>query len=379
MATEQTIYFAGGGSGGHIFPNIAVYERLLRGGYPVKALFLLSSRELDGRIAVKHDLTFATLPASPFYIRPVPFIRFLTGYLKSRSFVESLIRRNRPGAIVATGGYVSAPAIDAARRCGVPVAMVNLDAVPGKANRVMAGKADEVFTLYQPTELPRAERIDMPLRQSVLATKKAGRARWELGLRPDMETILVTAGSQGARSINQMMIELCSRSQTPRAFEGWQVIHLSGGKDLEAVRHAYQRVGIRSVVEPFTDQMGLFWSAATLAISRAGAGSVAEAWANAVPAIFLPYPYHKDQHQRFNAEPLVSSGAAMLISDLVDPIKNVNQLMGPLFSLMANEVRWQKMREILRQNPPDDGAAAIAGWLLSVTGLGAGGVMKAIS
>lgn len=376
MITEHTIFFAGGGSGGHIYPNMAVFERLCVGGYPVKGFFLVSSRELDARITATHQLPFATLPAAPFHIKPLALVRFLRCYMRSRALVERLIHQEQPRALVATGGFVSAPAIAAACRCGIPVALVNLDAVPGKANRLMAGKTDEVFTLYQPDELPRAERIDMPLRQSVLATQKPSRARWELGLRPDLETILITAGSQGAHSINKMMIELCSRSQIPKAFENWQVIHLSGDKDQEAVHHAYQHAGIRAVVQPFCDRMGLLWSAATLTISRAGAGTVAEAWMNAVPAIFMPYPFHKDQHQRFNAELLVNNGAAILLNDLVDPVKNVNQLMGPLQALMANEARWGKMRQIMKQNPPGDGAMAIVNWILSVSGMGAGSMLK---
>ena len=106
----------------------------------------------------------------------------------------------------------------------------------------------------------------------------------------------------------------------------------------------------------------------SIAISRAGAGSVGEVWANAVPTIFYPYPYHKDQHQRLNAEPLVRIGSAMMHNDWVDPMRNARELTGPLLSLMSNTQRRIQMAETMRDKLPPDGAAAVAKWLLHAVG-----------
>lgn len=365
--------FAGGGSGGHIYPNLAVLERLREGepgGPGVTAHFLVSNRAVDARIVTKENVSFTALPALPLVMRPKALWAFYQAYKQSEQIVLNLIARTGASAMVATGGFVSGPAVSAAQRAGVPVALLNLDAVPGRANRFTARKATEVFTTFATPQLRRAQKIGMPLRRSVIGTLQKEKARWDLGLRPDLDTILVFAGSQGSTSINRMMMELCTRAQHRKALEGWQVIHLTGPEDQELVQKAYNDAQVRGLAYAYCNKMGAVWSAATLAISRAGAGSVFEAWANAVPTIFMPYPYHKDEHQKLNAEPLVSSGAALLQRDLIDPIENVNQIAGPLKSLLANEERLEKMRQIMRDTRPPDGAVVVADWLTTMTGVG---------
>ena len=369
-STKRTILFAGGGSGGHIYPNLAILERLREAEPGVAAHLLVSNRAVDQRIVEKENLPYTALPALPLVMRPKALWDFYQAYKLSEQLALDLIARADASAMVATGGFVSGPAVAAAQKAGIPVAMLNLDAVPGRANKFTANKATEVFTTYTNAQIRRAQKIGMPLRRSVIGTLKKEKARWDLGLRPDLDTILVFAGSQGSTSINQMMMELCTRVQHRRALENWQVIHLTGPDDQEAVQQAYNDAGVRGIAYAYCNQMGAVWSAATVAISRAGAGSVAEAWANAVPTVFMPYPYHKDQHQKLNAEPLVSAGAAMLQRDFVDPIENVNQIAGPLKALLGNEKQLEKMRQIMRDTRPPDGAAVVADWLTTMTGVG---------
>jgi UDP-N-acetylglucosamine--N-acetylmuramyl-(pentapeptide) pyrophosphoryl-undecaprenol N-acetylglucosamine transferase len=368
--TQRTILFAGGGSGGHIYPNLAVLERLRESDAGVSAHFLVSNRPVDEQIVSKEKLPFTAVPALPLVMKPKPLWAFYQAYKQSELVVLDVIVRTQASAMVATGGFVSGPAVSAAQKAGIPVALLNLDAVPGRANRFAANKATESFTVYPTTQLRRAQKIGMPLRHSAIGKLTPEKARWDLGLRPDLDTILVFAGSQGSTSINAMMMELCTRAQHRKALEGWQIIHLTGPNDQAKVQQAYDDAQVRGMAHAFCHKMGAVWSAATLAIGRAGAGSVAEAWANAVPTIFMPYPYHKDQHQRLNAEPLISAGAALLQSDLVDPIENVNQIAGPLKALLANETRLEMMCQIMRDTCPPDGAAVVADWLTTVTGVG---------
>ena len=164
------------------------------------------------------------------------------------------------------------------------------------------------------------------------------------------------------------MIELVAHAQPRKELRPWQVLHLSGNSDVDEVKRAYQQAEIPAQVETFCNAMGLAWGAASIAISRCGAGSVAEVWANAVPTIFLPYPYHKDQHQKLNAAPLAENGAAMIFTDVIEPEANARQLMGPLLSLMSNRQQRDRMIETMRNHKPADGADAIAQWLFRAAG-----------
>jgi UDP-N-acetylglucosamine--N-acetylmuramyl-(pentapeptide) pyrophosphoryl-undecaprenol N-acetylglucosamine transferase len=165
------------------------------------------------------------------------------------------------------------------------------------------------------------------------------------------------------------MIELVSRATVRDLFDGWQVLHLTGQADVDAVRQAYKERGVPGRAEAYCAQMGRAWASATVAVCRAGAGTVAEAWANAVPCLYMPYPYHKDEHQRLNAAPVVNRGGGMLLKDRVDPHDNVGELLGPMRDLMKNTLRREQMRKVLEQSRPFDGASTLAEWLVGVLGV----------
>jgi len=358
-----TILFAGGGTGGHIFPNVAVIETLRARSVGFEPILLTSQRQIDRDICDGLGIEAAVLPAQPLGRAPQAMLRAWFCYLGSKAKVRELIAQRRVAAIVGTGGFVSGPAIAAGAAAGVPTAMVNLDAVPGRANRAMARRASVVFTAYPSPHLPGAEHIGVPLRPSVLRSVEPGEARRQLGLDPDRPVLLITAGSQGARSINALMLACCTDPVARAALEGCQVLHQSGQHDGDPLRAAYDAAMIPSRVLPFIDDMGLAWSAATAAISRAGAGSAAEVWARAVPTIFLPYPYHKDQHQVHNARPLADAGGAVLGADHADPATNLDAIRTPLTELLTDADRRRRMHAALRQHAPPDGAAAVAEWV----------------
>ncbi len=144
------------------------------------------------------------------------------------------------------------------------------------------------------------------------------------------------------------------------------MLHLAGNNERDELALAYEAAGVPAVVLTFCQEMGLAWAAADLAISRAGAGSVAEAWANGVPTVFLPYPHHRDQHQRLNAEPMVERGGAMLMIDHADGPRNAATLVEPLIELLGDDDRLATMRRKLDQ-PPVDGAEIVAAWVRLVS------------
>ncbi|XAM01019.1 UDP-N-acetylglucosamine--N-acetylmuramyl-(pentapeptide) pyrophosphoryl-undecaprenol N-acetylglucosamine transferase [Phycisphaeraceae bacterium D3-23] len=369
MPDNPTILFVGGGSGGHIYPNIAVLETLEQRGVAVDGHFVVSERAVDRTVLEEAELEGTYLPALPMAMHPVKLWQFVKAYRHCTGLMRDVIEERLPRAVVATGGFVSGPSVSAAAQLDVPVALVSLDAVPGKSNRWSARRATKLFTAYPTPMLKGAELISVPLRQSVLAPDDPGaaaEARTMLGLDPGKQTLLIFGGSQGGGSINKVFIEIAKRNAARTLFRGtpgWQVLHLTGEQDRDEVADAYDKHNIPGVVESFCTQMGVAWSAASLCVCRSGAGSVAESWANAVPALYMPYPFHKDQHQRANAVPVVKCGGALLLTDHIEPGPNVDELLGPLRALMQNPSRLGAMRKAMRDNRRPDGAAAVADWV----------------
>ncbi len=364
--SKLTVLFAGGGTGGHIFPCVAIHEQLAAASPVVR--YLCSTRTLDAEILRAAELPFMPVPAQPFAIGPRGLWRFVHSWVPAVSTARAAIRELRASAgpaarvvMVATGGFVSAPAARAASLERVPVVLVNLDAVPGRANRWVARGAARTLTAAAITSGPgKAWTLVPPIvRKAALAPGSQEECRRLAGLDANKPTLLVTGASQGARSINQLLTHLAEHHAD--VLRNWQVLHQTGNdKECDFVREAYLRAGIRAVVRSFVDGMGVWWGAADLAVGRCGAGIVAEAWANTVPGIFMPYPYHRDQHQRANARPLEAAGAAVVATDLIDPAANAAVAGVAIVSLLGSPARRAAMREAYAALGPADGAARVA-------------------
>ncbi len=376
MSGTIACVFAGGGTGGHLYPGLAVAERLraTAPGITVRTLFLCSDRPIDAAILRAEGATFAPLSAKPAGLKPRALLRFLRAWPSAVRTAADLIARERDAAggrviVVAMGGFVAAPAVRAARTLRVPIVLVNLDAAPGKANRLIARSADACLTAAIGDAPHWWTRVPPIVRATALPPGPPQECRRRLGLDPERRTLVISGGSQGAGTINDAILALLVRR--PALLQGWQVFHQCGDKGDQALRDAYARAGMAAVVTPFHRAMGEVWGAADLAISRAGAGSVAEAWASATPCLFLPYPYHRDQHQKRNAEPLARVGGAVIVDDQVDPAANAAALEPELDRLSRDPEALAAMRASLRSLGPADGADRVAEALL--TRLGATG------
>lgn len=343
-----TLLFAGGGSGGHIFPALAIAHEAqgLRPG--TRCRWLVSQRPLDAQVLSKAVLPeaapppFDAIPAQPVGLRPRALWRFVAHWGEavraSRRAIQSERAQGRTVVLVAMGGFVAAPAVQAARAERTPILLVNLDAVPGKANRWIARHARQVLTAARVE--PAAARatgwqliapIVRPEARSALSAEECKR---RLGIDPARRVLLITGGSQGAGSINAFASAF-ALAHAP-SLAGWHVLHQTGKDGAEAPRAAYSRAGVHASVVEFTDQMGLWWGCADAALARSGAGNVAEVWSSRVPTLFLPYPYHRDQHQRANAQPLVASGAALLADDRIEPALNLAHAGPVLLGLLGS-------------------------------------------
>jgi UDP-N-acetylglucosamine--N-acetylmuramyl-(pentapeptide) pyrophosphoryl-undecaprenol N-acetylglucosamine transferase len=369
----KCVLLAGGGSGGHISPGLAIAERMKSIDPGCRPVFACSRRPIDAQMLDEAGAEHVAIAAEPMSLRPRKLLRCMRSFLEGRAEVLRMIDRLRPSWVVSLGGFVTAPVVHAARARGVPVLLVNLDATPGRANRWVARRAREVVSAIPTPTLPGFARaiIGMPLRRLALAPAEQAACREQLGLLPGVRTLLVTGASQGANSLNDFMLLLAQRQ--PDAFREWQVLHLcgpgaSGGP--ERFEAGYRRAGVHAVVLPFLHRMGLAWGAADVALSRAGANSVGEAAANHVPTVFVPYPYHADLHQMHNAMPLVEQGAAVLAKDAIEPEANLRALGEPLLALMQDDAARRAMRARLEARSEPDAAERIARFLLGTGSFG---------
>lgn len=363
----RSFYFAGGGTGGHIYPGIAVAERIMELEPDARVHFFCSGREIDSRILGPTGFSYTALPAKGFSARPGRLIDFVRSYMESRRIAERVIAEGEPGAVIGVGGFVAPPACHAARRMAVPIKLVNVDIVPGKANRLIARWADEAFVqfaeagLYFAKKGAKVREVGCPLRAG-FDDPNGAEARAELSLDDDKKLLVVTGASSGAARVNEAMLMLLDRLGAYA--DQWQVVHLAGRANLKRVQAGYEGAAIGHRVLGYYDKMADLLAAADLVIGRSGAVSVAEYAAAGTAAICVPYPYHKDRHQYLNAGKLVETGAAVLVDDLADAQERAGWLWEELEELMKDDAKRKAMAEAAGRVGKRDAAQVIAAALL---------------
>ncbi|HOY56958.1 MAG TPA: undecaprenyldiphospho-muramoylpentapeptide beta-N-acetylglucosaminyltransferase [Verrucomicrobiota bacterium] len=307
---QPRIAIACGGTGGHLFPGLAVADALRSRGADV--LLLTSTKEVDrNALGASGGSEVASLEAVG--LEKGGWGRFLRGFARSLGQARALFRSRPPSAVLAMGGFTSAAPILVGRRMGATTYLHEANAIPGRANRWLAHVVDRAFVNYTEAAARLRHRnivvTGMPVRSALLGVDPAA-CRQSLGLRPDGPVLLIVGGSQGARAINQAVVRLLPALALTEP--ELQFVHLTGPHDIETVRQAYTAQQRRCVVEPFLTKMELALGAATMAISRAGASAIAEFAALRLPAVLIPYPSAADNHQFHNARALAVSGAARL-------------------------------------------------------------------
>ena len=370
----MTILLAGGGTGGHLYPGIAVAEALRRFAPQARPLFLCTMREIDSVILGPTKFEFVPQPIVPPVKTIGGLLKFYKSWRDTRDLVKSILRHERPVAALGLGGYAAGVAIREAARKGVPCALINPDVVPGKANQFLAKSVQSVFCQFEAT----ADHVDSsrraklkftgcPIRSDMRQLPPKAEAAGRLGLNCKLKTLVVTGASLGAMTVNEAILTVLETLP----LDGWQILHLSGRDHADAVRAGYRSladkgVAARATVMDFTPQMADVWSAADLAVSRSGASSCAELTACGVPSILFPYPYHRDMHQRANAKVLADAGAAVLIDDLKDRQKNAAKLRPVLEPLLKDSDKRQSMAEAAGKLGKPDAADIVARELLEM-------------
>lgn len=310
------VAIAGGGTGGHVYPALAAAEALRDAGAEI--LFVGTARGLEARAVPAAGFRLATVGAAPMprggrALLDLP--RAAWANLSGAVEADRALGAFGPDVLLGVGGYVSVPAILAARRRGVPVVLHEQNVLPGMANRLLARLADAVALSWEASRRwidgPRVRVVGNPVRRDVRDADRAS-ARLRRGLSADRVQILVFGGSRGARRLNGAVPGLVRRL----ADEGRDVATLwATGRDLhdEARAAAAGAPGVEVV--PYIEAMGEALAAADLLVSRAGATTLAEAAARGVASVLVPYPHAAEGHQSRNAEAFAAAGAARVVED----------------------------------------------------------------
>jgi UDP-N-acetylglucosamine--N-acetylmuramyl-(pentapeptide) pyrophosphoryl-undecaprenol N-acetylglucosamine transferase len=317
---QVRIIFAGGGTGGHLFPAIAIADgvtQLLRDKMPVDILFVGTKRGLEYRLRDTLGYPLHTIRMRGI-IRGLTLLNLLIPFVVLAALINSarLLRRFRPDVVIGTGGYVCWPVLRVAAHKKILTLLQEQNSFPGVATRQLAGRVRKIYLGFEKAKdylRTTAEIIvtGNPVRPSIAAGDRH-KALEQFGLSPDGKTILVLGGSQGARSINSAVLRSLLKDKLN---QGYQLLWQTGKRDYKEVEEKAANKVSNCALFPFARQMGQVYAAADIVIARAGALSLAEISACGLPAILVPYPHAAGDHQKKNAEDYVRRGMAVMIDE----------------------------------------------------------------
>lgn len=339
---------AGGGTGGHLFPGLAVAEQMMQSAGN-EVVFVGSSTGIEARVIPGTRFAFHAVDVRGLrgrgvrgalqlaYQLPVAVLRALR-----------LLGRLRTQVVLGVGGYASFPVVCAAWLRGIPAVLLEQNAIPGMANRVLARLARRVCTNFPD------DRGFFPAGRVVQTGNPVRKLEARDGAAAGAFTLLVFGGSQGARRINDALFDAAPRlfAEIPRL----RVIHQTGAADLERLRARYRELGVDARVLPFIDDMGAAYGEARLVVCRAGATTLAELTNLGKPAVLIPYRFAADDHQRANAEVLAKRGAAVLI---LEADLSARLLADVVIGLARDEERLKAMGAAARGLAVPDAAARV--------------------
>ncbi len=350
---RHRIVLTGGGTGGHIYPALAVAEYLSCDPDVEALLYIGASGHLEEKLCSEQALQFVGLSVSGLPRQfSTQLIRWPVQLVLAIMEARKILKLFKPTAVLGTGGYASAPPLVAARLAGVPLAIHEPDAHAGLVNRLLCRGADLVSLGMEAAAdklKPRRGKLIVngnPVRKSIVSPLGRDAACAVLGLDHTLKTLLITGGSQGAQAINEALLEILPAllDRDPPL----QIIHQVGEKNVLAMRERLDKVVLnnpRYSLRAYFDDLSLAYAVSDLAICRAGAMTVAELAVTGTPALFIPYPYAAGDHQSHNARFVASKGASVMVPQ--------NKLTGQvlhneIINLVGNEERLKSMRKAMQ-------------------------------
>jgi UDP-N-acetylglucosamine--N-acetylmuramyl-(pentapeptide) pyrophosphoryl-undecaprenol N-acetylglucosamine transferase len=355
-----TLIFAGGGTGGHVYPMIAVADAVRSLAPDVRLVFVGAERGMETKVVPERGYELELMQVLP--IRGGGVLGGLRGIARAAALVpeaRALVKKLAPSAVFSIGGYAAGPVSLAARSLGVPVALMEPNSVIGLANRLIAPLVQRAYTAFPESE--RHFKDSVVLRAGVPIRGGFGHAPYTPHL--TAPGILVLGGSQGAKALNEAVPQALAQ-----AASNIRIVHQCGAAHEVEARRLYAELGLadRAEVVPFIANMPAALAAADLIIGRSGASAVSEICAVGRPSLLIPYPFASGDHQRVNAESLVRGGAAVYLSSSeATPARIAAEIKG-LFGDSARLLRMAKQATKLGR---PEAAHAIAMDLLGLAGL----------
>jgi UDP-N-acetylglucosamine--N-acetylmuramyl-(pentapeptide) pyrophosphoryl-undecaprenol N-acetylglucosamine transferase len=337
------LVFAGGGTGGHLYPGIAIAEEIRRRCPEASIVFIGNGKTLEARIVPERGFRFLPISVAGFRraVSPdalVSIVRLIVALVQS--FL--LIRKEKPDVVIGTGGYVCGPPLFMASALGIPTLIQEQNSYPGLTTRLLAGRVTEVHLSFERTKrfLKRSSRVMVtgnPTREAIGTVARAPAAA-RMGVRPDRFTLLVVGGSRGARSINDAIAAALPALAELKV----QLLWITGKDDVERARAAAGAVRERDVpvrIAPYVEEMEFAYGTADLVVCRAGATTIAELARAGLPSVLVPYPFAAADHQTENARAMVDGGASVMVPDA----QLAEQLVPALRELLEDRDRLRAM------------------------------------
>lgn len=342
------IAVSGGGTGGHIYPALALIREIQKKDKNVEFLYIGTEKGLESKLVPRENIPFKSIHITGFK-RKISFenVKTVLRFLKGVSDSKKMLKEFKPDVVIGTGGYVCGPVVYAAAKMGIPTIVHEQNSVPGLTNKFLSRYVDKIAICFEEAREYFPEQkvvLTGNPRASEVLGQDGIRGRLSSGLKLKVPTVLIFGGSRGAKPINEAVV----KSLTELSGKPYQVLYVTGDVHFEEVQKEVELVGNPDnvIIKPFIHNMPEVLAGIDLTVSRAGATTLAELTSLGIPSILIPSPYVTDNHQEKNARALSEHGAARLLleKDLTGPklVENIDQILG-------NEEKLANMKKAARK------------------------------
>ena len=361
------VVFAGGGTGGHLFPGLATANALRAMLADVRITFAGSGAAFEQRHVAAAGYEYLAVRSTPFKASPWTWPTFFAAHWQGRREARAFLREQPADLVVGLGGYASVPMASVATAGGIPLVLLEQNAVPGRANRWLSRHAARICLGFEAARrhFSRVAVDRLIVTGTPLRTTGTTRAHEPVNSPSSRPLLVICGGSGGARPLNTTVPQVLARMGSE--LRNWRVLHQTGESGLASTRALYEQLRIKANVVPFVPELPRVLTQASLAICRAGGTTLAELAAAGVPAILCPYPFAAADHQRHNAEIFAAAGAAMIVNARpLESEQGTAELAAAVTRLLADTERRNTMAAAARTLARPNAAAEVAQAILCI-------------